>query len=228
MSTLPPLPPTSPPPAAGGGKPVDAAKRILPPNPKAAAFVALGFVAVLYLVELLDVILPGEFTHGGILSRDASSLDGILWAPLLHAGWSHLFSNTVPVLIFSFLAMAAGIGRFAVVTAIIWLVSGLGVWLVGPSNAYTVGASGLAFGWLAYLLVRGLFHRSLAQIAVAVVLLGIWSGMLWGLLPGNPGISWQGHLFGALAGILAAWLTSRGERVKSPKIEPTTPGNLGG
>ncbi|WP_051124607.1 rhomboid family intramembrane serine protease [Amycolatopsis benzoatilytica] len=206
----------SPVPAAGGpGKSVEASKRILPANPKAAAIVALGFVAVLYLVELLDVILPGSFTHGGIVSRQVTGLDGILWAPLLHAGWSHLFSNTVPVLVFSFLAMAAGIGRYVVVTAIIWVVSGVGVWLVGPSNTYTVGASGLAFGWLAYLLVRGLFHRSLGQILVAVVLLGIWSGMLWGILPGDPGISWQGHLFGALAGVLAAWLTSRGERVKS-------------
>lgn len=203
------------------------AKRILPPNPKAAAIVALSFTLVLYLVELIDVILPANLDHGGIVSRRLSGLDGILWAPLLHANWSHLFSNTVPVLVFSFLAMAAGIGRWAVVTAIIWVISGVGVWLVGPANTYTVGASGLAFGWLAYLLVRGIFNRAVGQILVAVVLLGIWSGMLWGLLPGNTGISWQGHLFGALAGILAAWLTSRGDR-RGVKAIPAAPGgNLG-
>lgn len=199
---------------ADKGKSTDVAKRILPPNPKAAAIVAVGFTLVLYLVELVDVILPANLDHGGIVSRQLSGLDGILWAPLLHAGWGHLFSNTVPVLVLSFLAMASGIGRWAVVTAIIWIVSGLGVWLVGPSNTYTVGASGLAFGWLAYLLVRGIFNRAFGQIVVAVVLLGVWSGMLWGLLPGNPGISWQGHLFGALAGVLAAWLTARGDRPK--------------
>ncbi|GAA3574618.1 rhomboid family intramembrane serine protease [Amycolatopsis ultiminotia] len=225
MSTLPPLP--TPASSGSADRPTDVAKRILPPNPKAAAFVALGFTLVLYLVELVDVILPADLDHGGIMPRHAGGLDGILWAPLLHAGWSHLFSNTVPVLVFSFLAMAAGIGRWVVVTAIIWLVSGLGVWLVGP-DGYTVGASGLAFGWLAYLLVRGLFNRSLGQILVAVVLLGVWSGMLWGLLPGTPGISWQGHLFGALAGVLAAWLTSRGERTKAHKAVPEPPGNLGG
>ncbi|SEO52593.1 Rhomboid family protein [Amycolatopsis saalfeldensis] len=204
------------------------AKRILPPNPKTAAIVALSFTLVLYLVELIDVILPANLDHGGIVSRRLSGLDGILWAPLLHANWSHLFSNTVPVLVFSFLAMAAGIGRWAVVTAIIWVISGVGVWLVGPGgNTYTVGASGLAFGWLAYLLVRGIFNRAAGQILVAVVLLGIWSGMLWGLLPGNTGISWQGHLFGALAGVLAAWLTSRGDR-RSAKAIPAPPGgNLG-
>jgi membrane associated rhomboid family serine protease len=219
--------PLSPLPAPSGDQPTDVAKRILPPNPKAAAIVALSFTLVLYLVELIDVILPANLDHGGIVSRRLSGLDGILWAPLLHANWSHLFSNTVPVLVFSFLAMAAGIGRWAVVTAIIWVISGVGVWLVGPANTYTVGASGLAFGWLAYLLVRGIFNRAVGQILVAVVLLGIWSGMLWGLLPGNTGISWQGHLFGALAGILAAWLTSRGDR-RGVKAIPAAPGgNLG-
>lgn len=202
----------------------DVTKRVLPPNPRAAAIVALAFTALLYLIELVDVILPANLDQGGIHSRELSGLDGVLWAPLLHAGWSHLFANTVPVLVFAFLAMAAGIGRFALVTAIIWVVSGLGVWLVGPANTVTVGASGLAFGWLAYLLVRGIFNRAAGQILVAVVLLGIWSGMLAGLLPGNPGVSWQGHLFGALAGVLAAWLTTRVG--KSRKAEPSVPGNL--
>ncbi|HEY3710293.1 MAG TPA: rhomboid family intramembrane serine protease [Amycolatopsis sp.] len=219
--------PLSPLPASSGDKPTDVAKRILPPNPKAAAIVALSFTLVLYLVELIDVILPANLDHGGIVSRRLSGLDGILWAPLLHANWSHLFSNTVPVLVFAFLAMAAGIGRWAVVTAIIWVISGVGVWLVGPANTSTVGASGLAFGWLAYLLVRGIFNRAAGQILVAVVLLGIWSGMLWGLLPGNTGISWQGHLFGALAGVLAAWLTSRGDRRGAKAIPAAPGGNLG-
>jgi membrane associated rhomboid family serine protease len=202
----------------------DVTKRVLPPKPLAAAIVALAFTALLYLIELVDVILPANLDQGGIHSRELSGLDGVLFAPLLHAGWSHLFANTVPVLVFAFLAMAAGFGRFALVTAIIWVVSGLGVWLVGPANTVTVGASGLAFGWLAYLLVRGIFNRAAGQIVVAVVLLGVWSGMLAGLLPGNPGVSWQGHLFGALAGVLAAWLTAR--TGKSRKAVPSAPGNL--
>jgi len=202
----------------------DISKRVLPPKPLAAAIVALAFTALLYLIELVDVILPANLDLGGIHSRELSGLDGVLFAPLLHAGWSHLFANTVPVLVFAFLAMAAGFGRFAVVTAIIWVVSGLGVWLVGPANTVTVGASGLAFGWLAYLLVRGIFNRAAGQIVVALVLLGIWSGMLAGLLPGNTGVSWQGHLFGALAGVLAAWLTTR--TGKSRKAVPSTTGNL--
>ncbi|SDU68032.1 Rhomboid family protein [Amycolatopsis keratiniphila] len=203
----------------------DPAKRVLPPNPRAAAIVALAFTALLYLVELVDVVLPADLDQsGGIVAREVSDLDGVLWAPLLHAGWGHLFSNTVPVLVFAFLAMSAGIGRWVLVTAIIWVLSGLGVWLIAPGGTVTVGASGVAFGWLAFLLVRGIFNRAVGQILVAVVLLGIWSGMLWGLLPGDPGVSWQGHLFGALSGVFAAWLMARADRSQAKKA--AGPGSL--
>jgi membrane associated rhomboid family serine protease len=196
---------------------VSAGKRILPANPKAAGIVALGFTLLLYLIELVDTALGGALNSFGIHARELSGLDGVIWAPLLHLGWQHLFGNTVPVLIFAFLAMAGGIGQWVGVTATIWILGGLGVWLTGPSNTVTIGASGLAFGWLAYLLVRGLFNRSAGQIVVAIVLLFIWGGMLWGVLPGNPGISWQGHLFGAFAGVLAAWLMARAGKSRGRK-----------
>ncbi|WP_410650679.1 rhomboid family intramembrane serine protease [Amycolatopsis sp. cmx-4-54] len=215
--------PSQPVPASEPGS--DPAKRVLPPNPRAAAIVALAFTALLYLVELVDVVLPADLDQsGGIVARELSDLDGVLWAPLLHAGWGHLFSNTVPVLVFAFLAMSAGIGRWVLVTAIIWVLSGVGVWLIAPGGTVTVGASGVAFGWLAFLLVRGIFNRAVGQILVAVVLLGIWSGMLWGLLPGDPNVSWQGHLFGALSGVFAAWLMARADRSQARKA--TGPGSL--
>ncbi|RSM78778.1 rhomboid family intramembrane serine protease [Amycolatopsis sp. WAC 01375] len=217
--------PPQPVPASEPG--TDPAKRVLPPNPKAAAIVALAFTALLYLVELVDVVLPADLDQsGGIVAREISDLDGVIWAPLLHAGWGHLFSNTVPVLVFAFLAMSAGIGRWVLVTAIIWVLSGVGVWLIAPSGTVTVGASGVAFGWLAFLLVRGIFNRAIGQILVAVVLLGIWSGMLWGLLPGTPNVSWQGHLFGALSGVFAAWVMARMDRSQARKA--AGPGSLAG
>jgi membrane associated rhomboid family serine protease len=219
VSTLPAQPTPS-----GGSPDTDSAKRILPANPKVAGIVALAFTLVLYLVELADVFLPGDLDHAGIQSRTLSGLDGVIWAPLLHSGWSHLFSNTVPILIFGFLAMASGIRQWIAVTATIWILGGLGVWLTGPADTVTVGASGLAFGWLAYLLVRGVFNRSFGQLGVALVLLFIWGGMLWGILPGNPGVSWQGHLFSALAGVLAAWVAAKADKSRARKV---TPGNLG-
>ncbi|GAB3564571.1 rhomboid family intramembrane serine protease [Amycolatopsis endophytica] len=200
--------------------PADQAKRVLPPKPKTAALVVLAFTALLYLVEAVDVALNNRLDAQGILPRSLDGLDGVAWAPLLHGSWSHLLANTLPVLVFAFLAMAGGVARWALVTATIWLVSGLGVWLTGGAGTITIGASGLAFGWLAYLLVRGLFNRAFAQIVIAAVLIIGWGGMLWGVLPGQPGISWQAHLFGALGGILAAWFAARANRKRAVPSEP--------
>jgi membrane associated rhomboid family serine protease len=195
----------------------DQSTRILPANPKTAGAVVLAFTALLYLVEVVDVGLHGSLDNDGIVPRTLSGLDGVVWAPLLHGSWAHLYANTVPVLVFGFLAMATGVTRWIAVTALIWLVSGLGVWLTGPANTSTIGASGLAFGWLAYLLVRGLFNRAFGQLVVAAALLVIWGGTLWGLLPGTAGVSWQAHVFGAIGGVLAAWLAARADRSRSRK-----------
>jgi membrane associated rhomboid family serine protease len=193
--------------------PKSPAKRILPPAPLRSAIVMLSFTAVLYLVSFVNAAWFNWTLDGfGIHPRQLSGLPGIVWAPLLHGGWAHLFGNTVPVLLFGFLAMAAGIGPWLASTVLIWLVSGLGVWATGGAGT-VIGASGIAFGWLAFLLVRGLFNRSAAQIVVALVLLFFWGSVLLGLLPGMaPNVSWQGHLFGALGGVLAAWLSAKASR----------------
>lgn len=198
----------------------DQSKRVLPAKPKTAALVVLAFTALLYVVEAVDVALGNRLDAEGIVPRSLGGLDGVVWAPLLHGGWAHLLANTVPVMVFAFLAMASGIARWVLVTATIWLVSGLGVWLTGQADTVTIGASGLAFGWLAYLLVRGLFNRAFPQILLAAVLLIGWGGMLWGALPGRPGISWQAHLFGALGGILAAWFAARAGRKPAVPSKP--------
>ncbi|GAB3468735.1 rhomboid family intramembrane serine protease [Actinophytocola sediminis] len=198
------------------------ANPVLPPNLPQAAIVVGAFTVLLYLIETIDALLPADLDTFGIQPRTVGGLDGILFAPLLHHGWSHLFANTVPILVFGFLVMAGGLGQWIVVTATIWLTSGVGVWLTG-GEGITVGASGIAFGWLAFLLVRGLFTRSVGQLAVAVVLFLYWGSTLLGVLPGNPGISWQGHLFGALGGILTAWLVSVANRKKAPPSVSSTP-----
>lgn len=215
------------------GKPTNsnATKRLLPAQPKTAGFVAIAFTVLLYLVELVDTVLPAELDRGGITPRSIDGLDGIIWAPVLHGGWGHLLSNTIPVLVFAFLAMAGGLRQWMIVTATIWIVGGFGVWVTAEAGTYTVGASGLAFGWLAFLLVRGIFNRSGSQLLLAGMLLFIWGGMLWGVLPGNAGVSWQGHLFGALAGVLVAWIVGRvgraGRRRTAPPGGASHPDNLG-
>jgi membrane associated rhomboid family serine protease len=140
-------------------------------------------------------------------------LDGVLWAPVLHGNWQHLVANTVPVLVLGFFVLAGGVSQFVAVTATVWLVGGLGTWLVAEGGTH-IGASILVFGWLVFLLARGFFTRSAGHIVLAVVLFVIWGGVLWGVLPGTPGISWEGHLFGALGGLLAARMVSRADRVR--------------
>ncbi|HEY0816540.1 MAG TPA: rhomboid family intramembrane serine protease [Pseudonocardia sp.] len=191
--------------------------RVLPPHPVLAALLMLAFTALLYAIELVDHLPGSTLDSHGIYSRSVPGLLGILWAPLLHGGWPHLWANTIPFLVFGFLAMAGGIAQWVLVTATIWLVSGLGVWLVGPADTSTIGASGVIFGWLVFLLARGFFARSLRQIALAIVLFAVWGSVLVGVLPGAPQISWQGHLFGALAGLLCAWLVARAGRGRAQR-----------
>lgn len=191
--------------------------RILPPRPLRAAVTMASLTGLLYVSEGIDQAIGGKLDADGIVPRQLSGLDGVLWAPLLHGGWPHLIANTIPFLVFGFLAMANGIGQFVAVTATIWLLGGLGVWLTAPDNTVHIGASGVIFGWLVFLLVRGFFARSLKQIALAVPLFLLWGGVLLGVLPGQPGVSWQGHLFGALAGLLAAWLVARSDAHRSAK-----------
>lgn len=184
----------------------------MPARPVRSGVVVLAFVVLLYAVELVDQIgLAGHLDDYGILPRQVDGLDGILWAPLLHVGWGHLISNTVPLLVLGWLASSGGLRQFVAVTATVWIVGGVGTWLVGSGTIH-IGASGVAFGWMVFLLVRGFFQRNAGQILVAAVLFFFWGGMLWGLIPGQPHISWAGHAFGALGGLVAAWLVARGDR----------------
>lgn len=180
-----------------------------------AAQVIAVFVGVLYVVELVDTILGNRLDGAGVRPREVDGLDGILFAPLLHGGWGHLVANTVPLLVFGFLILLSGVARWVAVTAVVWVVGGAGTWLTGGDHTVHLGASVLAFGWLVYLLVRGFFSRSAVQVLLGLVLLILYGGVLWGVLPGTPGVSWQGHLFGAVGGVCAAWWLGRRDRERA-------------
>jgi membrane associated rhomboid family serine protease len=186
--------------------------RVLPRAPIRSALFMLVLTAGLFVIEVADLASGEQLErNGGIRPLTLDGLDGVLWSPLLHDDFAHLIANTVPFLVFGFLAMAGGIRQFLLVTATIWVLGGLGVWLTGGSG-YHIGASGVIFGWLVFLLTRGFFARSGLQILLAVGLFFVWGGILFGVLPGQPGVSWQAHLFGALAGLLAARLAVRADR----------------
>ncbi|BBX45691.1 rhomboid family intramembrane serine protease [Mycobacterium cookii] len=181
----------------------------------------VSFVALLYVIELFDQIDGHHLDDYGIRPMETDGLWGVLFAPLLHANWAHLAANTGPALVLGFLVALAGLARFFWATAIIWIVGGLGTWLIGNWGSSCglesdhIGASGLIFGWLTFLLVFGFFIGSGWQILVGVLVLVAYGGVLWGAVPVLNvcgGVSWQGHLCGGIAGVLAAYLLSRPER----------------
>ena len=145
-------------------------------------------------------------TSTGSSRGEPDGLIGIVTAPFLHLGFGHLISNTLPLVTLGALIAVSGAKRLFSVTALVTVLGGFGTWLVSPPNTITIGASGLVFGYAAYLIARGIFNRRLSQVLVGVVVVLVWgSALLGGLLP-QDGISWQGHLFGAIAGVIAAWV----------------------
>ncbi len=166
--------------------------------------VIAAMVAIMWLVEIVDSIDSHRLDGWGIRPHHTDRLVGIATAPFLHVSFSHLISNTVPFLALGFTIAFAGAARVLAVTAIVMFVGGLGTWLIAPSNSIHIGASGVVFGYASYLLSRGLFNRSPAELAIGALVAAIWgTALLSGLAP-QDGISWQGHLFGAVGGIAAA------------------------
>ena len=177
-------------------------------NSTTASILSLGILlSLMWLLQLLNWLLPQlQLDSYGIRPRDAGWLPGIFIAPLLHGSWAHLIANTPPLIIFGGLVSLQGIRRFWLVTVMSALISGLGVWLFSPENAITVGASGVIFGYFGFLLLRGLFARSIGSILISLIVGFVYGGTIWGVLPSSPNVSWQAHLFGFLGGVLAASL----------------------
>ncbi|MEX3517032.1 rhomboid family intramembrane serine protease [Corynebacterium camporealensis] len=176
---------------------------------------AVGFLVVTWGVHLVNFILGGTLSVFGIQPRDPMGLLGIIFAPVLHGNWEHLMSNSIPGAFFCFLIGLSGRKAFWEVTAIVALVAGMGTWLFGGVGTLHIGASSLVYGWLAYLVIRGIFNRSLLQILLGIVIAFMYSGLIWGVLPIYEGVSWQGHLFGAIGGILAGMAITSDDPVKA-------------
>ncbi|MBD1809395.1 rhomboid family intramembrane serine protease [Microcoleus sp. FACHB-SPT15] len=171
-----------------------------------------GFVATIWVLEFVDVFLGGALNRYGILPRNLIGLRGILFAPFLHGNFAHLIANTIPFLTLGWFVMLRETSDFFVVTGITMLVSGLGVWLIGSSGLH-IGASGVVFGYLGFLLARGYFERNIPSILLSVIVGFLYGGAIWGVLPTQPGVSWEGHLFGFIGGVIAARFLSQRKQV---------------
>lgn len=181
----------------------------------------LVLVGIMWLSEVADYVLPVNADMYGILPRTLDGLDGILWAPFLHAGFGHLMSNTVPLLVLGLLvAWRAGRALWKVLVTIVVL-GGFGVWLLSPPDVITIGASGLVFGLLGYLLAAGIISRHLVDILLAVGVLLVYGSTLWAATPFGvgAGVSWLAHLAGFAAGAVAAlWFAPRPQPAAAARV----------
>ncbi|MDX6741913.1 rhomboid family intramembrane serine protease [Actinocorallia sp. A-T 12471] len=178
----------------------------------AAAALILTVLAGMWLLEAVDLLIGGQLDHYGIRARDPGDLPEIFTAPFLHGNFDHLIANTIPFAALGFLAALRGIGKFLAMNLIVIVIGGLGVWFTGPPNSETLGASILVFGYFGYLLGRGVFERHLFDLLVAVGVVVLYGGIVYGVFPSDPRISWQGHLFGLIGGLVAAFLLRRRDR----------------
>lgn len=186
-------------------------------SPKATRFLApIGLLALMWAIQAADAVLPGTFVGWGLRSWDLGSLQGLVLGPLLHAGWMHLISNSVPFLVLGSLVAVEGAKRFWMVTAVIALVGGAGTWLLNVPGTLTVGASVLVFGYFGYVVLRvvapGRLAHRVAYAAIAVIVLALYGAtVVTGILGAGAGVSWQAHLFGAIGGGLMAFSGRRRE-----------------
>jgi membrane associated rhomboid family serine protease len=188
-------------------------------DPRGTAIgIVIALLALMWVLEIVDVVVDQRLDQYGIEPRDPDGLDGVIAAPFLHVGFGHLIGNTIPFLVMGVVIAFEGPLRLIGVTAIVAVVSGLGTWLVAPENTIHLGASGVVFGYATYLLARGWFNRRAGEIAIGAAVAVFWGGALLAGLEPQQGISWQGHLFGAIGGVLAAWALAR-----SPQRGYTSP-----
>ncbi|MEO6122401.1 MAG: rhomboid family intramembrane serine protease [Ilumatobacteraceae bacterium] len=180
-----------------------------------------GMLAVMWAMEVIDLVPGTPFDSWGIRPRTARGLLGIVLAPFLHSGFPHLIANSIPFALLGIAIAFSSVARFVQVVCIVGVISGLGTWLFGQSNSVHIGASGLVFGFVTYLVSRGIFARKLLWLLGGVIVVVVYGGILWGLLP-RPGVSWTGHVFGAIGGVAAAWIMHgrAGDLASSSRASP--------
>lgn len=182
-----------------------------------------GIVAIMWILEAINSLDSNRIARSdGIFARNFDHLWAIFTAPFLHFSFQHLIANTIPFLFMGVIIALQGARRLLLVTLVIIVVGGLGTWLIAPSGTDTAGASGVVFGYATYLFARGFFNRSVLELLTGLVVGVVWGGALLSSIVPHTGVSWQGHVCGAIGGVVAAYLVRR-ERPPKPGSQPMSP-----
>jgi len=184
-----------------------------------------GIIALMWLIEVVNTLDSNRLDNDGLYSRDVGRSWGILTAPFIHESFQHLIANTVPLVFMGVIIALRGWRLLAKVTLFVIVVGGIGVWLIAPANAtvngmtahvVTIGASGVVFGYATYLFARGFVERSWLDLLAGLIVAVVWGTALVASLVPQAGVSWQAHLCGGIAGLLAAWVFSDRRRERPP------------
>lgn len=181
-----------------------------------AAYFPTLFVILIWTLHLLKALSIMSIDHYGVFPRTIQGLRGLLFTPLIHDDFNHLFNNTIPIFIL-------GSGLFYFYSDIapriilwIWLMSSLGIWLIGR-EAYHIGASGIVYGLAAFLFFSGIFRNIIRLVAMALLVIFLYGSMIWGIFPIQVDVSWEGHLFGAITGtVLSYYYLKEGPQPERP------------
>jgi membrane associated rhomboid family serine protease len=216
-ATAPTRTPSGPPPAGGRVTPRRRGQTQL------EGIVLLGgIVGLMWLIEAINTLDSNHLDSDGIWARNIGHLWGILTAPFIHVSWQHLIANTLPFVFMGLIIAFQGAKRLALVSAIVVVVGGIGTWLIAPGGSVTDGASGVVFGYATYLFARGFFDRSVVELLIGLVVGVVWGGALLSSIVPHYGVSWQGHVCGAIGGVIAAYLLRRDRPLQLPP-GPTDP-----
>ncbi|MCL2419326.1 MAG: rhomboid family intramembrane serine protease [Conexibacteraceae bacterium] len=195
--------------ASSGGRNAELMARTQKPREGLALLFCI--VGLMWLVEAINSLDSNNLDGDGIYARNIARFWGILTSPFIHASFQHLLDNTVPLVFLGALIALHGARRLLMITAFIIVIGGLGTWLFSASGTVTIGASGIVFGYAAYLLARGFFDRKIWELAVGMIVGVVWGAALISSLVPRSGISWEAHFFGALGGVIVAWKLSRSD-----------------
>ncbi len=161
------------------------------------------FVGVIWAAHLVNILTGHALSYFGIIPRTITGLRGIIFCPFIHQSFIHLTLNTAPLIILSGLVMLHGRRKFFEASVLIVLIGGLLVWLFARPGSH-IGASGLIYGYFGFLAAAAWYERDLKSILIAIFVVFLYGGLIWGVLPRLCRVSWEGHLFGMIAGVLVA------------------------